>query len=446
MLKFPLLTGLLVVSGMLSAQRSLSLQDCITMATEQNLTLRQSAAGVQLSEQAANQSRLLLLPNLNAGASYFWNFGYTVDPVTNLPISNNFSANSYQLTAGLNLFSGGSVSNTIKKSQTDLELAGVTHKATIENIQFQVIAAYLAVMFAEEQLKVADQKIQTTEAQLADSRKLAKAGSIPEGNLLAIEAQLAQDKLSRIQAENQVQQTYLDLKLIIQTEPDENVKVIFPDVARFDQLLTAPVPDATMVADYAITHRASILRFDMQLESDELARKIAGAAAYPTLQLFGQMSTNYSSAEYPQFGIEAAPFGEQIDNNRSEVVGVSLSIPIFNNGQVLMQKQNADLAIVNTQLNREIAVNTMRQNVTQAINDLRAAKASYEAAQKSFESAVMAFDFAEKKFKAGSASSFDYTNALNAKAQAESLLVQSKYDLIFKAKIIDYYLDKPLEF
>ena len=112
----------------------------------------------------------------------------------------------------------------------------------------------------------------------------------------------------------------------------------------------------------------------------------------------------------------------------------------------MMSRQNADLQILNTQLNREIAINNLRKTVTQAVNDVIAAQASYNAAQKSFTASESAFDFAEKKFKAGTASAFEYTNALNARAQSQSLLVQAKYDLIFKSKIIDYYLDKPIDF
>jgi outer membrane protein len=446
MSRIAILACFLTLSGWVHGQRTLSLPDCVKLATEQNLSLRQGSTGLEFTAKAANQSRLLLLPNLNAGASYFWNFGYTIDPVTNLPLSNNFSANSYQLTAAMNLFSGGSVASTIKKSKADLDVADMNFKATVDNVQFQVIAAYLAVMFAEEQQKVAEQKISTTELQLSNSRKLVQAGTLPEGNLLAIEAQLAQDELSIIQARNQVEKTYLDLKLLLQLEADEQIAIIYPDVTRFNQLLTAPVPDTKMVADYAIANKASIKSYDYQLQSAELAKNIAAAGAYPSLSLIGQVSTNYSSASYPQFGIEADPFGEQIDNNLSQVVGLSLTIPLFNNGQVLLNKQNADLAIINTQLNRELAVNTMRQNVTQAINDLRAAQASFVASQKSYDAAESAFAFAEKKFNAGTVSSFDYTNALNAKAQAESFLVQAKYDLIFKAKIVDYYLDKPIDF
>ncbi|MEI2672548.1 MAG: TolC family protein [Chitinophagaceae bacterium] len=263
---------------------------------------------------------------------------------------------------------------------------------------------------------------------------------------MTIEAQLAQDQLNVIQSQNQLDKTYLDLKLLLQLDPTENIKITFPDISKVDNILNAPVPDALTVANYAIANKASIKKYEYQLLSDGLNKKIAGAAALPSLSLIGQVGTNYSNAIYPPVITEADPYGTQINNNLSEVVGISLQIPIFNNGQVMLNKQNADLAIINTQLNQQIAINTMRQNVTQAINDLKAAIASYAAAEKNLAAAQSAFDFAEKKFNMGTASSFDYTNAINMKAQAESTLVQAKYDMIFKSKIIDYYLDKTLDF
>jgi len=446
MKKLFIIAILLGAQSAASAQKTLTLQESITIATDNNLSLKQVEAGVEFSAKAANQSKLLLLPNLNVGSSYFWNFGFTIDPVTNLPLSNSFQTNGYQASSTMNLFSGGSISNTIKKSKTDLEVSGMNYKEVVENVQFQVIVAYLAVMFAEEQVKIAGQKINTTEAQLNNSRKLAQAGSIPEGNLLTLEAQLAQDQLSQIQAGNQLDKTKLDFKLLLQLDISENIEVAFPDFNQVDKILFAPVPDALTVANYAIENRASIKKFGYQLQSDEYAKKIAAAGAVPTLSLIGQVGTNYSNAIFPPFITEVSPYGTQINNNLSEVVGISLQIPIFNNGTVLINKENANFAYINTQLNQQIAINTMRQNVTQAINDLKAAMASYAAAEKSFAAATNAFEFAEKKFNMGTASSFDYTNAINTKAQAESTLVQTKYDLIFKSKIIDYYLDKPLEF
>jgi len=435
-----------LVSSVLFSQTSITLTECLQIATENNLQLKQGEAGVAYSEKASTQSKLLLLPNLNGGASYFWNFGYTVDPVTNLPLAINFETNGYQLTSAMNLFSGGSVANTIKKSRVDLDLASMNYKVAQENVQFDVIVTYLSVMFAEEQLKVAGEKIKTTQLQLDNSRKLVAAGSIPEGNLLAIEAQLASDQLTNIQAQNTLDRAYLDLKLLLQMQPDQPIKVVYPPAEKLDEIINAPIPSANEVAAYATVNKSSIKKYDLELMSNELAKKIAGAAALPSLSLIGQLNTNYSNAIYPPIITEADPFGTQIDNNLSEVVGISLQIPIFNNGQVLMNKQNADLTIINTELNKQIAINTMQQTVTQAVNDLRAAVASYYASKTNYDAAKKAFEFAEKKFNLGTASSFDYTNAINTMAQAEAMLVQSKYDLIFKAKIIDYYLDKPLDF
>ncbi|MBK7442572.1 MAG: TolC family protein [Bacteroidetes bacterium] len=235
-------------------------------------------------------------------------------------MANSFQTNGYQATTSMNLFSGGTISNTIKKTKTDLQVAGMNYKEAVENVQFQVIVAYLAVMFAEEQLNIANQKINTTELQLNNSKKLAQAGSIPEGNLLTIEAQLAQDQLSVIQSQNQLDKTYLDLKLLLQLDPTENIKITFPDISKVDNILNAPVPDALTVANYAIANKASIKKYEYQLLSDGLNKKIAGAAALPSLSLIGQVGTNYSNAIYPPIIKEADPYGTQINNNLSELL------------------------------------------------------------------------------------------------------------------------------
>lgn len=436
---------LICIPPVLFSQTSITLSECLQTALDNNLQLRQGAASVEFSEKASAQSKLLLLPNLNGGVSYFWNFGYTVDPVTNLPLSNNFQTNGYQLSSALSLYSGGSISNTIKKSKVDQQLATMNYAEGKDNVQFMVISAYLSVMFAEEQLKITNEKIKTTEAQLGNSEKLVAAGNLPEGNLLAIQAQLANDQLVNIQAKNAVEKAYLDLKLLLQMPPEKEIKVVYPQSQKFEEILNMPVPAANEVAAYAIEHKAGIKKYDYELLSNQYSKKIAAAAAMPTLTLIGQLSTNYSDASYAGV-FEPDPYNIQIDNNLSEVVGLSLQIPIFNNGTVLINKQSADLNIINSELNKQIAVNTMQQNVTQAINDLKAAIASYSAAKINYEAANTAFEFTEKKFNLGSASSFDYTNSINTVAQAESSLVQAKYDLIFKAKIIDYYLDKPLDF
>lgn len=436
---------LICLSPVLFSQTTISLSECLQTALDNNLQLRQGAASVEYSEKASSQSKLLLLPNLNGGVSYFWNFGYTIDPVTNLPLSNNFQANSYQLNTAMNLYSGGSISNTIKKSKVDLQLAAMNYSEAKDNVQFMVISAYLSVMFAEEQLKITNEKIKTTEAQLANSQKLVAAGSLPEGNLLSIQAQLANDQLINIQAKNAVDKAYLDLKILLQMPVDQEIKVVYPQAQKFEEILNMPIPVANEVAAYAIEHKAGIKKYDYELLSNQYSKKIAAAAAMPSLSLFGQLTTNYSNASYAGV-FEPDPYSVQIDNNLSEVVGLSLQIPIFNNGTVMINKQSADLTIINSELNKQIAINTMQQNVTQAINDLKAAVASYGAAKTNYDAAKTAFEFTEKKFNIGSASSFDYTNSINTVAQAESSLVQAKYDLIFKAKIIDYYLDKPLDF
>lgn len=425
------------------SQTVMSLAQCIKMATDKNVSVMQGEANMEFSRHAYTQSKLLLLPSLNAGGTYFFNYGKTVDPVTNLPLTNNFQTNSYFLNSGLTVYNGGINANTIKKASSDLTLSKVSYDAVIQDVKLQVVVAYLNILFAKEELNSAQAKEKTSQQQLDNSTKLADAGSIPRSDLLSLQAQLAQDQLSVIQAQNQLDRNYLDLKVLLQLDPQETIAVVIPDISIFDMILAAPVPNADSVANYAIAHQSSVLKYEYQLQSDLFAEKIALGAGLPSLSLVGSLSTDYSDASY--FGIEPEAYRKQLNDNLGEAFGISLNIPIFNNGQVSLNQQSAQLNYINTQLEQQGAINQLRQNVIQAVYDLIASRASYEAALQSYQAASNAFDFAEKKYNLGSLSSIEYTSALNTRAQSEAMLIQAKYDLIFKSKFVDYYLDKPLD-
>ncbi len=88
----------------------------------------------------------------------------------------------------------------------------------------------------------------------------------------------------------------------------------------------------------------------------------------------------------------------------------------------------------------------MLKGIQQAITDVEAAKAKYFSAQKNATFQNSNFDNAQKRYNEGVNSYVDYVTAKNSKARADINLSQSKYDLILKIKIIDFYLGKSLSF
>ncbi|MBC8173220.1 MAG: TolC family protein [Chitinophagales bacterium] len=423
----------------------LTLQQCVETAVQNNLQIRQGAAGVQLTGNAVQQSKLTLLPNLNFNSAYYVNYGKSIDYTTNLFVNGNFQSHTYSLSSYMTLYQGGIKGNTIKKTEFDYERSQLEQESLIENIKLYVVMGYLQVLFAEDQVRIAEQKKITSTQQLDNSKKIVQAGNLPEGNLLALEAQIAADEVGLVQAKNLVDLAYLDLKNLMQVEPTQQIKIVYADINAFENVMDTPIPEVQQVIDAALLTQPGIQKFKYQLESDALGVKIAQGDALPSLTVSGSVTTNYSDVTYIGFP-EPDSYGDQLDNNLGEAIGLTLTVPIFNNGLVTLNKQNAELNYFNTEIAQQIAINDLKKSVTEAVTNSTAARASYDAALLSYNASLKAFEFEEKKFQAGQSNSLNYTIAANNLEQASITLSQAKYDYLFKRKVIDYYLGLPLNF
>lgn len=445
---FLLFSFILLFSFSNAQTTEFTLQQCIETALQNNLQIKQSVAGLQMSENLVKQSRLSLLPNLNFNTNYYLNYGRSLDYSTYQFVNQTLQSNTYNVSSNLSLFQGGIKANTIKQTESTYAQTKLEQQALIDNIKLYVVSAYLQVLYTEEQVKVAEKKKYTSSSQLNDSKKLAAAGNIPEGNLLSLEAQVAADEVGIVNSKNAVELAYLDLKNLMQLEPAEKISIVYADISALDILLTQSIPNTQAVMNAALASMPGIKKYDYQLESDALGIKIAQGAAYPSLSVGGSVGTSYSDAEgFDLTGpVPPDPFSDQFQNNFNGGLGLSLTIPIFNNGQIILQKQNAELTFINTQIAQQTAINDLKKSVMEAVTNCTASKASYDAALYSLSAAGKAAEFEQKKLEAGQSNSLNYTIAQNNLAQAEISLLQAKYDFIFKRKVIDYYLGLPLTF
>ncbi|MBK8680880.1 MAG: TolC family protein [Bacteroidetes bacterium] len=441
------LAVLLLLSVQAKSQtKQLSLEQTIAMALERNITLMQGQAGVQMGENAVKQSKLLLLPNLNFSTNYFWSFGRGIDYTSNIYVTQNFANNDYNLSSSMSLFQGGIINNTIKQTGYDLEVSKLNQQANIDFIELNTLLGYLQIMYSQEQLKVANEKLNLSNEQRSNSQKAFDAGSIPEGNLFTLESQIAANELEVVNAENILKLAFTDMKNLLQMEYSEEFEIVYPDITIFENALIAEIPSLQTVINEAIRTQPNIQKYEYMLQSKDLNVKIAQGYGLPSLTLVGGLFSTYSSASSIILGLEPEPYGEQIDNNFGQSVGLTLSIPIFNNGQVMLNKQQAELDYITTQLQEKVDINELKKNVTEAYTGLQAAAATYQASAKSVEAAQKSFEYEQKRFNVGQSTQLDFISASNALTQAETSLLSAKYDFIFKSKVIDYYMGKPLGF
>ena len=463
----------------LSAQESWSLEKCVQYAQQNSLTIKQAQYGIKNAELTAKQSKYNRLPSVNGSVGAGYQFGRTIDPTTNSFNNESIGYNSYSLNAGVTLYDGNRINNTIKQSKVDLQAANLDAQASVNDISLFVASAYLSILLAEEQLENAQNRRALSQEQLQQTEKLIEAGTLPVNDKLDFIAQIALDEQAIIVAQNLVTSNYLNLKQLMELDPNTEISVVKPDV---------PVPTDARPEDFTLNQvytaalgtQPQVQASDLRIQSAKFGESLAKGNLLPTVSLFGGLSTNYSSVgkdflnpntenavqvldpvgtplvvngaevivqQYLTEGIvfPNKSFGDQINENFGQNIGISVQIPIYNNHFNRISMERARVNALNAEVTSQQVRQTLKTDVQRSIADARAAKESYGASQRSVEAAEAAFDNAQKRFDLGVINTLEFSTARNNYDRAQVELIRAKYQYIFNLKIVDFYLGKELK-
>jgi outer membrane protein len=441
---------LVIGVGSALAQEEWSLERCITYAIENNIQIKQSALQVESAKYDKTQSLAQMFPDLNTNVSFNTNFGRNIDPGTNQFVNEQVNSNNFNVGSGVTLFNGLRLLNTLKRSQLDLLAAEYDMQGLTNDISMNIATSFLQVMFNEELLYVAQEQVAISSEQLDRTKKLVDAGSLPEGNLFDVEAQLASNQLQVINAENALSASLLVLKQMLNLPASESFSIERPDVDSPLEGLEGRTVGT--VYDHALNNWPQIKSRETNLESARRSEKIAFATYTPTLSASASIGTFYSSAfedvEFVNGELVRTPvvYGNQLDRNLSERIGVNLSIPIFNGLSSRTAVKQARLGRINAELQLQDQKNQLYASVQQAYNDATAAKRQFDASDKSLRATERAFQYAEQRYQVGMMNSLEFNTASNNLARVRSERLRAKYDYIFKMKVLDFYQGKPITF
>ena len=468
----------LVLSGLSSfgqqAKKVWTLRELVDYAVSSNLTLKRSNYGVRNSEINYTQSKMAMLPSLNANANYGFNWGRNIDPSTNLFVEQRINSINASLSSSLLLWNGFRLFYAMKQSEVELEAANQDLIKARNDVILNVITLYLTVVFNKELYANAEYQLKSTSEQLERTRKLVEAGALPRADALNLEAQHATNELNLIQRENALNLTFLQLKQALQLPASTEMDVELLNVDLNDPAINK---SAEEIFEIAVLSMPEIRAARLRQKSSEHALRSTRGNYYPRLSLNGSLSTLYSSArqeaivesstivpteigyllnnpaelvyrnvpEY-EFSYHTVGYSEQFKNNLGKGLGFNLQIPIFNGLQTRSAVQraaiNRNLANI-TLLENE---NMLRQSVETAYNDALAASKTYQSAQKQVSARDEAYRMTKQRYELGAVNFVEYQVAENDLFQAQSDLLRAKYDFIFRKKILDFYQGLPLEF
>ena len=475
-----LLVSYLFISLNSSAQQSgnmdnvWSLQRCVQYAIDHNISIRQDSLTARLAHYTLQQSELSQLPALSANGSYGRSYGRSINPTTNQFIDADYNFVSASGNGNLLLFGWNQVRNTIRKNRYALLASMADLDQLKDDISLNVANSFLTALLALEQIDVSKKQVSLSQAQLDQTKAFADAGRLPELNVAQLESQLATDSSNLINSIANYNASILDLKSLLNLDFSVPFSIKVPDVEVGEQMMVSNLlPDE--VYRKARAHFGSIKASELRVTAAEKGLAATKGNLYPQFSLGYQVGTNWASNYYnytttpsaytasPYYALDSnghqlpiyvpgstvttspIPFGTQLGNNLRQTVFLNANIPIFNGWQSQYAVRQARINLASQQLNEYNAELTLKQNVYKAHNNALNAIEKYYAAKRADEAAKRALDFARKRYDLGLTSTVDLLVTENQEFTAAANLISAKYDLIFKLKVVDYYLGKELK-
>ena len=430
-----------VLATMAANAQGWTLDSCISYAQQQSYSVIRANMAVKNAEIAERSARLAMTPSVNAGIGENLSFGL-VEGANNIRENRTQSTTSFNASVSMPIFTGLRVTNQIKRTGADLQAALAEVESVKENVELNVITYYLQAMYFGEMLSVQKQQLTLSEQLLERTQLLVAEGRKSESELYEVEAQVAQNRQSLTEAENNYRLALVDLCQLINYKDIEgfvNAMSHLSENSQFSilnsQFLTLlPTPDVVFAE--AVNKRPSLDAQRHKIASAELAIKETKAEFYPQLNLNASWGTGY----YHIFNGNNPAFGNQFVDNGSEVIGLSLNIPIYNRMQVRHAVKRQQIALDEARLSEQELTDRLYKDIQSAYYNALAAKDKYEAAQKSREAGAKALEFASSKYELGRLSSYEYNEAQTRLYRAEAEETQAKYEYILRTRILEFYM------
>ena len=408
-----------------------TLRECVNHALEHNITVKQSALNVEQKEIDLNTAQGRRLPGVNASGSESLSFGrgLTAD---NTYTNSNTSSTSFSLGMDVPVFQGMQINNGVKMGRLDLQAAMADLAKAKDDVRIAVAQAYVQILYNQELLKVAVSQEEHDSMLLYQMEEKKNVGKASAADVAAQQATLAQSKVSRTQAEANLKMAVLELTQLLELPSPEGFTVAPPASGDFatDILMT---PEA--IYEQAVGVKPAVLSAELALDRADLSIASAKGAYLPSLSLSAGLGSNYYTTSKMNYG----SFADQMRNNFSQYVGLSLNVPIFTRFSTRNNLRTAKVNKVNQMLQVESVKKALYKEIQQAYYNAVNSQAKYLGSGEARNSAYEHYRLTEEKYINGKAGIAEYNDAKNNFLRAESDLLRSRYECLFQTRLLDFY-------
>ena len=454
-----------IMTFVVSAQgKAYTLEECVLIALDKNISIKQSEINLEGSKIDKSDAMGNFLPQLNAQSQHIWNSGLSQNITTGLIENLTTQFSSFGANVGVTIFNGRQNINQLARANLNLIAGQYQLDDMKDDISLFVANAFLQVKFNRELAQVQRYQLELTQKDVKRTQDRISAGVLTRADIYEIEANLAQQEQSLIQAENSYRLSRISLAQLL----------LITDYEKFDissEDFEIPISEILLKNPKDIFEKALTFRNDIKLgvTNIEIAKKdidIAKGTLAPSVSAFYNYNTRISYSDilvqtgntlevpvgfvkdngalvvtqFPERQLaEPLSFGNQFGQNDGHSYGLSLNIPIFNGSAARNNIKRRVLNLERIENQFEQTKLDLENTINQAYNNAEGALKFFQASDKTLIARKQAFEIANNRFEAGVMNSFDFIQAKQRYEIASSDIIRAKYDYIFKLKVLEFY-------
>ncbi len=435
---------LLGLSGGLAEAKTWTLQECIDYALANNISLKQSKIKTLESHEDVLQSKSALFPSVSFSTNQNMNyrpFSESTINLTNGSMTSNSNKVSYNGSYGINanwtVWNGNRNRMAIKQNKLTEEQNELSEQQQANTIQEKIAQLYVQILYETEAVRVIEETMKASQMQADRAREMVAVGSLARVDLVQLEAQVDQDKYTRVNTQSQLANYKLQLKQLLELRDEEDFDVADPETS--DSKVMGLIPDKNSVYAAALASRPEIKAGELSIQAADLSIKSARTGYMPTLNLTAGIGTSNSSGQ--KLG-----FGTQIKNNLSNSLGLTLQVPLFDQSQTRTAIRKAKFAKQDSELALQDKQKTLYNSVEKYWLDATTSQQQYVFAKKNCESMQESYELVSEQFNCGLKNIVELTTGKNNLLQAEQQLLQTKYTALLNQALLKFYAGERLEF
>ena len=401
-----------------------SLEDCLRFAFSNSYDRKSMELNTSSQEVTYEQSRQSRLPSVNASAS---------ETFTNTNSGNGFNGNA-GINASMPLYQGGTINKTIERNRLNVERSEMQLQQYDNQLSVQILQAFLTALSNEELLDYQQVMLNSSRAQMLQGQERYKVGSILESDMLLLEAQYISDSSNVIDTQISYDNSIMALKLLLSMDPLDELLIVKPDTESLDDMAsTLPTEEEALEMALEAYPNLKLSEYDILLAENNI--KLAKSNYFPSLNANAGINTSHRDFDN---------MGQQFNDNFSQSIGISLSIPIYSRGQNKANVKKSKIALEQAQLDYEQTQLDVRQTVSLAYHNVVSAYNSFKASEMKENAYSKSYNAYEVQFQYGTITAVELLQQQNNYLNVLNTFIRNKYSLVLQRKILDVYMGKEI--